>query len=75
MMLVPLGKIFLDEIERAERLIKESPATWPILEGNLRRYLLRRFPFGIIYFQETKEIVVVAVAHLHRNPDYWKERI
>jgi len=62
-------------IERAVVAISESPMTWPILEGELRRRLVRRFPFGILYHIEPKEIVIVAVAHLSRRPGYWRGRI
>ncbi|MBI3399730.1 MAG: type II toxin-antitoxin system RelE/ParE family toxin [Deltaproteobacteria bacterium] len=70
-----LGVDFLSEVERAVKFIAESPNTWPILEGELRRRLTRRFPFGILYRVESEEIVVIAVAHLRRNPGYWKKRI
>lgn len=70
-----LGVVFLSEIQRAVKSIAESPNTWPILKGDLRRRLVRRFPYGILYKVEPEEIVVIAVAHLQRKPDYWKERI
>ncbi len=70
-----LGVDFLSEVEHAVKSIAESPNTWPILEGELRRRLVRRFPFGILYKVESEEIVVIAVAHLRRKPGYWKERI
>lgn len=70
-----LGVDFLSEVERAVKSIAESPNTWPILEGELRRRLVRRFPFGILYKVESEEIVVIAVAHLRKKPGYWKERI
>jgi toxin ParE1/3/4 len=70
-----LGMAFLSEMERAESSIKASPTAWPIIEGKFRRRLLRRFPFSIIYIIEPKEIIFVAIAHLRRNPQYWKARI
>ncbi|OGW13567.1 MAG: hypothetical protein A3G93_10400 [Nitrospinae bacterium RIFCSPLOWO2_12_FULL_45_22] len=70
-----LGVDYLSEVEHAVRTIEEVPATWPIIEGELRRRLIRRFPFGILYRIEPEEIVIVAVAHLRRKPGYWKERI
>jgi len=42
-----LGEDYLSEIERAVASIAESPNTWPIIGGKLRRRLVRRFPFGI----------------------------
>lgn len=70
-----LGMDYLSEVEHAVRTIEEAPATWPVIEGELRRRLIRRFPFGILYRIEPKEIVIVAVAHLKRRPGYWRERI
>jgi len=70
-----LGIDYLSEVERAATSITESPKAWPKLEGELRRRLVRRFPFGILYFIETDKIVIVAVAHLKRRPGYWKKRI
>jgi len=70
-----LGEDYLSEIERAVAAIAESPKTWPIIEGNLRRRLVRRFPFGILYCVEPEEIVIIAIAHLRRKPGYWRERI
>ncbi len=70
-----LGMDYLFEIERAVVAIAEFPMTWPKIEGELRRRLVRKFPFGILYRIEPKEIVVVAVAHLRRKPGYWRERI
>ncbi len=70
-----LGIDFLSEAERAVGSIAELPLTWPVIEGEMRRRLVGRFPFGILYRIEPDEIVVVAVAHLRRKPGYWKERI
>jgi hypothetical protein len=41
----------------------------------VRRCRLRRFPYGVIYHADEMEILVVAVAHAHRRPDYWRDRI
>jgi plasmid stabilization system protein ParE len=70
-----LGIDFLSEVERAVQSIAESPDTWPVLEGEVRRRLIRRFPLGVLYRVEPEEIVVIAVAHLRRKPCYWKEII
>ncbi|RZN41532.1 MAG: type II toxin-antitoxin system RelE/ParE family toxin [Methanophagales archaeon ANME-1-THS] len=72
---VGLGVDYLSEVERAVQTIAESPTTWPVIEGELRRRLIRRFPFGILYRIEPEEIVIIAVAHLRRRPWYWKKRI
>jgi toxin ParE1/3/4 len=47
---------------------------WRILKGRFRRYLLQRFPYGIIYAVEGKVIYIAAVMHLKRKPGYWVSR-
>jgi plasmid stabilization system protein ParE len=66
---------FSDEIDAAESAIARLPDTWPPWDHNTRRYLLRRFPFSVIYRVESHRILIVAVAHGHRRPGYWESRI
>jgi len=69
-----LGEQFLSEIEEGLSRIRQFPQAWSAYEGEYRRYLLKRFPYGLIYRIEQKRIFIVAVAHLHRKPGYWHER-
>jgi len=73
-----LGARFLDEFENGIRAIAAMPHAWHPLGDDLRRFRLRRFPYGIIYLdraEEAEEIVIIAVAHLHRRPGYWRHRL
>ncbi len=70
-----LGIEFLSEVERAVDAIKRVPTSWPIIDGQLRRRLLRRFPFGVLYRIEGEGIIIIAIAHLRRKPNYWKTRL
>jgi hypothetical protein len=70
---VGLGTEFLDELDRAARRIAMFPTSCPEIEADLRRCLLARFPFGLIYGIDGLNVVVVAVAHLHREPRYWMD--
>ena len=69
-----LGTRFLDELDLVFQRIAESPLQFPRLEGDVRRALLRRFPYGVYFLTETEEVKVLAVLHLHRQPDMWKSR-
>jgi plasmid stabilization system protein ParE len=69
-----LGYEFLGELDRAVRRINAYPDSCAELTRGLRRALLTRFPYGLIYGRETDSIVIVAVAHLHREPRYWIDR-
>lgn len=66
---------FSDEIDLAESAILRLPEAWPQFDSDTRRYLLRRYPFSIIYRVESRRILIVAVAHGHRRPGYWKSRV
>lgn len=69
-----LGDEFADAIEAGVRAITMAPLAWRIVEEDVRRYLIQRFPYGIYYTMEEDVIVIWAVRHLHRDPDYWQER-
>jgi plasmid stabilization system protein ParE len=66
---------FSDEIDTAESAIIRLPESWPAFDHGTRRYLLRRFPFSVVYRIEATRIVIVAVAHGRRRPRYWKSRL
>ena len=65
---------FLREIENALEAIAENPERWPAFGPPTRKYLLRRFPFLIVYRELPEAIQVLAVAHGRRRPGYWKHR-
>src|SRR6266478_4310636 len=67
-----LGEEFRDEAWETVRRIKEFPLAWHPLGGAIRRCQMQRFPYGIIYEPSEVEIVLIAVAHLHREPEYWR---
>jgi len=69
-----LGAQFLDEVRAAIDRIRAFPLAWQPLSQRTRRCLLNRFPYGVIYEQRKDEIVIVAVGHQHRRPDFWKLR-
>ena len=69
-----LGKQLRQEIDASIKLILAFPTAWTLLEGEIRRILIRRFPFGLLYILRNDEIYILAVMNLNRNPNYWKER-
>ena len=70
-----LGDLFLTEILKSLERIAKFPQSWHPCSKRTRRCRTRRFPYGIIYQIRKEEILVVAIANLHRKPDYWRERI
>ena len=70
-----LGAEFLAEAERTIAAITSHPKAAPKIRQDIRRRLLKRFPFGILYINTVDEIVVLAVMHLRRRPGYWQDRL
>jgi len=69
-----LGLDFASEVHSAIENILNFPNAWPILEDHTRRCQVHRFPYGVIYSQEKDVIFILAVMHLHRDPEYRKGR-
>lgn len=65
---------FADELEIAFNAIVEAPDRWPLYIEGTRRYLLRRYPFVVVYRRVDKVIQIIAVAHGRRKPGYWISR-
>lgn len=70
-----LGSKFLVEAIKSLERIQQFPEAWHPFTKNTRRCQIRRFPYGIIYQILEKEILIVAIANLHRKPDYWINRL
>jgi len=70
-----LGYDFAIQVYDTIQNIVDFPDTWPELQSGIRRCLARHFPYGIIYSIEPAGILILAIMHLHRSPDYWKSRI
>jgi plasmid stabilization system protein ParE len=71
---VGLGHDFAVEVYSTIERSVAFPEAWPVIEQDIRRSLVRRFPYGILYLEQEKEIYILAVMHLHRDPEYWKHR-
>ena len=69
-----LGPEFLKEIEHCMQSILDYPEAAPILAGEVRRRLTRRFPYAVLYSIKPTRIRVLAVMHLRRRPMYWVGR-
>ena len=70
-----LGSDFAIEVRSAIENILSFPNAWPIMENDVRRCQVRRFPYCVIYSPDEVMVFILAVMHLHRDPDYWKDRL
>ena len=71
----PAAQEFVVEVDRAVALVGEAPSRWPLGEHNTRRFVLQRFPFAVTYRERNSDVQILAFAHGHRRPGYWKERL
>jgi toxin ParE1/3/4 len=70
-----LGRRFRDAVEAEVAAITEMPFRFRVLRFPFRRCLVPNFPYGIIFTIEPDNILIMAVAHAKRKPDYWRARI
>ena len=69
-----LGLRFMREVRTSLEHISDSPLRFPIIEENVRRALLHKFPYSIYFVNEPDSVSIIAVLHQHRRPDAWKSR-
>jgi plasmid stabilization system protein ParE len=69
-----LGQAFITEVERCTEEIVRHPEAGFVVRGSIRRRLIRRFPYALLYRVKPTEIRILAVMNLKRRPAYWVGR-
>lgn len=69
-----LGGRFVLEIQDVIQRIVEAPHRWRSMEGEIRRCLANKFPYGVLYSVEADYVLLLAVMHHSRKPGYWRNR-
>jgi len=72
---IGLDARFITEVEAAIEKAIESPGSWPLIDDLARKCRANVFPYSVIYIDIEDFIVIVAVMHESRDPDYWKYRL
>jgi plasmid stabilization system protein ParE len=70
-----LGFELSDEIQATIGRIIEHPEAWFLISRRTRRCRTKRFPYGIIYQVRGDTLLIIAIMHLHRDPQSWRTRI
>jgi hypothetical protein len=75
-----LGNDFLIEVESAIRRIGSDPHQFATLESytgryDIRRCVLDRFPYLVIFTCRPDEILIIALTHVRRRPLHWLQRL
>lgn len=69
-----LAANFLARVDACLASMQRHPEAFAFVDPNMRRTLVRRFPYAIFYEVEATEIVVYAIFHGARDPRAWKRR-
>jgi plasmid stabilization system protein ParE len=70
-----LGNQLLDEIESVMERVVHSPFQFPQIRDEVRRALLRRFPYSVYFRMSHETVDIIAVLHQHRDPRTWQTRV
>lgn len=69
-----LGEEFVRHVREGMNAIKARPESRPTVWEDVRRLILKHFPYAIFYVVDATRVAVIAVLHHRRNPDIWKKR-
>ena len=69
-----LGLDFATQVHAAIQRALAFPLAWQDMGSDIRRTLVHRFPYGVLYVADNNQLLIIAVMHLHRQPDYWRDR-
>ncbi len=70
-----LGEDFAAKVEEGVALAMAFPSMWKAMRRGIRRVLIRRFPYGVVYAYDEEVFYILAVMHLHAKPGYWRNRV
>ena len=69
-----LGATFVNAFDDMIGRVASSPSEFPVVHNEIRRAVLRQFPYGIYFLMHGETIVVIAVLHGRRHPSRWQSR-
>lgn len=70
-----LGSSLILSFEAAIEIIQRTPEVYPKVYKNIRRVLMRKFPYGIHYIVDKENIIILAMFHFNRNPNILRNRV
>ncbi len=69
-----IAEQFIASVEEAIKQVSAAPSRWRLIDEDVRRCLTHIFPYAILYTIESDSILIIAVMHCSREPNYWKLR-
>jgi plasmid stabilization system protein ParE len=70
-----LGTTFKSIARSTIKRIATFPTAWSEIKPNIRRCIMHKFPYNVLYSIEDNCILIIAIAHHHREPNYWINRV
>ena len=70
-----LGRHFREAIDALTERMSANPRQFPVVLKDVRRALLRRFPYSLFFLIEGETLLVIACFHASREPAQWQKRI
>jgi hypothetical protein len=70
-----LGIEFSNEVGQALDRTSHYPEAWSQLSSRIRRCLVSRFPYSVIYEGRSEHLIIIAIQHHHRKPESWRSRV
>ena len=70
-----LGDRFIQDLEAGVLAVRQHPSSGAPVSRNVRKWVLRVFPFNVYYVDSSDEVIIVAVAAHRRRPGYWRGRV
>ncbi|MCD6190444.1 MAG: type II toxin-antitoxin system RelE/ParE family toxin [Sulfurimonas sp.] len=70
-----LGKNFKSIAKSTIKRVATFPTAWTEIRPNIRRCIMHKFPYNVLYSIEKDYILIIAISHHHRYPNYWEARI
>jgi plasmid stabilization system protein ParE len=69
-----LGQEFVTSVQATINLVSRNPGQFQRIDGEVRRALVRRFPYAILYLADLESVTIIAVFHTSRDPAAWRDR-
>ena len=70
-----LGTTFRSVAKSTIKRISTFPTAWSVVRPDIRKCIMHKFPYSVLYSIEENSILIIAIAHQHRYPNYWNNRI
>ena len=69
-----LGAAFVEEVDKCFESIRSAARRYPVVHREIRRALLKRFPYAIYFVLRNGSVIIIGCMHTHRDPKRWQRR-